>query len=1397
VCQFKKRIHVFCLALSLCALISLGAKSVSAEQLPIKTYTTADGLARDTVVHIFQDSHGFLWFSTAEGLSRFDGYEFTNYGTEQGLPTRVVNALLETRDGIYWIATANGLCRFNPNGHSLKSSAPSNDKEQESAENRNSSSREAMFVTYHFGENRRAESVNVLFEDHEGTIWCGTGGGLYRLEQQGGDWSLRLVEINPDASNSGAPVYVTQIIEDARGEAMWISTSTGLYRRTRDGRAQFYTTTHGLADNNVHTLLRDRAGRLWAGTSLGLCQLVDSPEANRSIVSRVLTEKDGLPRSYVTTLFQTSAETIWVGTGYGGFTLFDPVTEVASRRFVVYTRANGLSDAGISAMIEDRDGNLWLGTESSGVMKIARNGLTTYSEADGLKIPRIAAVFENQAGALFVVNSDPTTPLHRFDERGFTNVELQLPAGVGHSWGWFQVAFEDHTGEWWLPTNEGLYRFAKTNEQNPVLRRPKAVYTTRDGLPSDIIFRLYEDRRGDIWLSALGDSDDSLVRWERATQKFHRYSRAECLADSAATAFSEDKEGNLWIGFYTGGLVRYRDHRFEMFTNKDGVPEGMVRGLYTDHQGRLWIAASQNGLGRIDDPTAERPSFIRYTTSEGLSSNHVSCVTEDTFGRIYVGTGRGLDQLDPASGRIKHYTQKEGLSNNYVNVAFRDRTGALWFGTLNGLSRLLPEQNRSTAQPNISLSRLSIAGVPYKISELGTTEIKSLELSADQNRLQVNFLSVDFEPGDTLRYQYLLEGADKSWSALTEQRSVTYANLQPGAYRFLVRAVNANGAMSAQPATLTFTILSPIWRRWWFLAACALVFISLVLIVERYRSARVRELNAALDKSELLTGELQGQRTELSKANRTLGLEYEVTRILAQSETRGEAAPLILQQICESTGWEIGAIWRVDNRANVLHCINVWHQPGVNAAEFESLTREITFAPGVGLPGRVWASSEPLWITEMAADTNFPRLTIAAKEGLRSAFGFPVLLEGDVIGVLEFFSLQTRQHDQELIQMMSAIGGQIGQLIERKRAEEDLRESEDRMRTLAETASDAIITISEESLILFINPAAEKVFGYTIADMLGQDLTMLMPEYLRHLHQAGLNRYLQTGSRHIGWDAIELPGLHQTGREIPLEISFGEWTKNGKRYFTGIARDITERKKAEEALRKAREERLRELERVRTRIATDLHDDIGSSLTQIVVLSEVARQRTEGHDEKLSEPLIKITRVSNELVEAMSDIVWAINPKKDHMSDLVQRMRRFASDIFTSCEIKFSLHVPAASDLEVQLGANVRREIFLIFKECVNNIAKHSGCAAAEIDFYLEHHTLILRLRDDGVGFDPALVGDAYLKGGNGLISMRRRTEELGGLFEITSSQGRGATILLRVPLDGHISTESSHPNGR
>src|SRR5262249_54185817 len=152
---------------------------------------------------------------------------------------------------------------------------------------------------------------------------------------------------------------------------------------------------------------------------------------------------------------------------------------------------------------------------------------------------------------------------------------------------------------------------------------------------------------------------------------------------------------------------------------------------------------------------------------------------------------------------------------SYVNVSWRDRDGALWFGTLAGLSRFIPEPDRPEPPPPILLGGLRIAGVQQAVSELGETALSDFSLEANQNNLQIDFFSLRFALGEALRYQYKLEGADSDWSAPTEQRTINYANLSPGAYRFLVRAVSSAGLRSPAPATVAFRILPPLWQRTW------------------------------------------------------------------------------------------------------------------------------------------------------------------------------------------------------------------------------------------------------------------------------------------------------------------------------------------------------------------------------------------------------------------------------------------------------------------------------------------------------------------------------------------------------------------------------------------------------
>lgn len=1020
----------------------------TAEQLPIRNYTIADGLAHDRVRDIIRDSRGFLWFLTVEGLSRFDGYHFVNYGLGHGLPGGSIFDLLEMRSGEYWVATDNGVARFNP------------------------SSAGGRFTAYAVGADAQTNTVFALHEDHAGQVWVGTRDGLFRLEENAGRVDFRRMEQGLLAQPSCA---ILKFAEDAEG-ALWISSNLGLIRRLPDGRTIEYTLRGlpGISGGNLKSLQADREGKLWMALGEGLLVFNPDPAASArtggAFPWRTLTRiQTGVPslkgrldfslapgeaRLYAGVawrlhdtghvLRQTADGRMWIATQTGLF-------EFDGAAYTHHTRAHGLSDDLLVAVAEDRDGNLWVGSFSHGAMKIVRRGFISFTGADGLGHARIVGISEDPAGAV-LVKSGPWF-ISRFDGQRFTAIQPNLPSPLRpDGWNFTQICLRDHAGEWWVPTERGLYRFPKVDRIEELARaRPKAVYTTRDGLPNNFVGYMFEDARGDIWMGTGGPA--RMTRWERATGAFRDYSDAQgAPLPSAPHAFCQDADGNLWIGF-SDRLARYRDGYFRFWTAANGFPTGAIRKLYLDRERRLWVATSLSGLIRIDDPQAEEPRFKTYTIADGLASNNVRCIAEDAWGRIYVGLGRGVDRLDPQTRLVKHYTTADGLANSFVNEAFRDSRGHLWFGMLQGLSRLIPEPDRPADPPPIWINGLRIAGDAHPISEFGVTELSLPALSASQNRIQIDFYGLSFSSGGALRYQHKLEGVDQDWSAPGDQRAFD-ASLAPGRYRFLVRAINADGLASATPASVSFTILPPLWKRWWFIALLGLISAAAVYALERFRVAR-----------------------------------------------------------------------------------------------------------------------------------------------------------------------------------------------------------------------------------------------------------------------------------------------------------------------------------------------LLELERVRMRIATDLHDDIGAGLSRIAILSEVAHGRLGTGDLRGRDHMTTIASASRELLDSMSDIVWAINPQKEHLKDLIQRMRRFASDLLTGRNIAFHFKAPEGEQ-DLKLSADTRREVFLIFKESVNNLARHSGATEAEIELRIDRRWLTLEIRDNGRGFDAgALVkndGVAASGDGNGLMSMRERARRLGGELQITSNSGQGATISLRAPIHRH-----------
>ncbi len=782
---------------------------IPAAELPMRLYTTQDGLVRDEVLRVRRDSRGYLWMGTSEGLSIFDGYQFTNYAVKDGLPNRSVSDILETRSGQYWLATYGGLCRFDPNATTGR-----------------------QFTTFHVSTGTFADQVNVLIERHDGGIWFGTEGGLWRLRPERSELRAERVQL---PSKLGDAHRIFSLREDRNGD-LWVATSDGLFAISRDGKVRRFA--EGAEKNDfVLDVLPDREGRIWSLNRHSVCLINPEANAGGAFIQRIYSKS---PSFYPTALFESSDGKLLVSSR--AFYEFHPE---ASGADVFQRVATAFNEDYLGDAAEDADHNLWV--SGPGALKITRHGFTTYSTSDGLSSLAFQAITEDLSGhvcAIADLNGRKTMQL--FDGRRFAPIPLDLPIR-DYAWGDSQIDFQAHDGDWWVPTGRGLFRLARpAGATDLVHARPKAIYSVADGLPNDYVLRLLEDSRGDIWIGVWR----GLALWKRSTGRIKAFSAADGLrsvqqnppALGTPQAIVEDRTGQIWVGFHPSGLARYRDGRFETFTEADGVPKGQINGFYIDHIGRLWISSNQAGAARIDDVTAARPTFHSYTSAQGLSSNQVFTIVEDREGRIYVGGGRGVDRLDSGSGNVHHFTAADGLPAMRVIYSHRDRNGALWFAGVSGLSRYIPEPDRQSQPQGPLIRALRIAGKPSSVSALGERNISDIKLSWSQNNMHIEYSSLNFASGEVLRYQYRLEGADHDWTPLTDQRSVNYSNLSPGRYCFVVRAVNGDGLVGARNATVAFVIFPPVWRQAWFIFLNVCLVAALVYAGHVYRLRQLLHL---------------------------------------------------------------------------------------------------------------------------------------------------------------------------------------------------------------------------------------------------------------------------------------------------------------------------------------------------------------------------------------------------------------------------------------------------------------------------------------------------------------------------------------------------------------------------
>lgn len=538
--------------------------------------------------------------------------------------------------------------------------------------------------------------------------------------------------------------------------------------------------------------------------------------------------------------------------------------------------------------------------------------------------------------------------------------------------------------------------------------------------------------------------------------------------------------------------------------------------------------------------------------------------------------------------------------------------------------------------------------------------------------------------------------------------------------------------------------------------------------------------------------------------------QYMVSRIIAEARSTSEALPKVLEAICKHLDWDLGVIWTVEVKDGVLRCAGMWRQPDLVLPNFEAESWRRSFTVGVGLPGRVWATAKAHWLANVVDDDNFPRAAAAARDGLHAAAGFPILLGSDAVGVMEFFSHEVREPDPDLLEMMAALGRQVGQFLERVTAQAKLQESEARKAAILEAALDCIITIDHTDRIIEFNPAAENTFGYNRADVLGRNMAeLIIPPQLRAAHYRGLARFLETGEGPLLGRRIEVEAVRSDGTTFPVELAITTISTGEQPLFTAYLRDITRRKESEaelerllESERAARAE-AEQANRLKDEFLSTLSHELRTPLNAILGYAQLL-QMGEDNSEQIQDGLSVIERngrIQARIIEDLLDMSRIISGKVRldiHPVQLEEVIEAALETIRPSADAKeIRLQTLIDSKAGPVLGdfARLQQVVWNLLSNAVKFTPK-GGRVQVSLERVNSH--LEINVCDTGEGISPEFlpyVFDRFRQAdgttsrthgglGLGLAIVKHLMELHGGNVRVKSAgQGQGSTFTATLPL--------------
>lgn len=791
------RIIVILICILFCNKINISYANIS-ENFSFKNLTVEDGLSQSTVNTIFQDSKGYMWIGTQDGLNRYDGYEFKHYKAEKFDKNTIANNIIlditEDKHGNIWVATLEGVSRINVVTDEIKNYY-THEYNNETFDislckiiyTKNDqliistpvglniyNEKEDRFISRDLNEkNIRIRYIYDIEADSNGNIWIGTDNGLYELDK-----NLNQLQTYQDTIGE-CDIY--DIYDDLKGN-IWVCTlGDGLFKVSNNKVDSFKSTgkPYSLPSNTVKAALTDSKGRLWIGTDNGICTF--NYDTQKFVTTKTETGTiNSLINNQIMCLFEDRSERIWIGTN-NGISIFTP--NEFSHYKLTHTKDRTLDF--IIGIYEDEDTTLWIGSDGHGVSAVHKDEVKPITKENGGLVSNFIEDITGSDNKIFIGTSEGLSILTKHDKSG-----------------------------------------AKYTINN---------YTTEEGLPSNQIRSLFIDSKGFLWigfrngLAVLNTATNEIIDLTYILDELG-------IKEKFIRTIYEDSKGNYYIGcFLNEGLIKInpKNKTSKLYKNiendKTSITDNTIRYINEDLNGNI-LVGTDYGLNVLNTKTNK---FTRYTERDGLINNTIYGVLVDDDNNVWMSTNRGISKVSLKDKSVKNFTSADGLQSNEFNrmSCFKDKDGNMYFGGINGFNVFNPKDiELSNFKPTVTLETLSVNGVEREYKP-------NMKLYYSENNIKVKFFTDDFKNARNTQFYYKLEGASDNWD-VTDTNTITLANLASGNYTLKVKTKTQHGILS-DDLVMEFKVKPPILLSHWAM----IVYIILILLFIYMHKLRFKKLD--------------------------------------------------------------------------------------------------------------------------------------------------------------------------------------------------------------------------------------------------------------------------------------------------------------------------------------------------------------------------------------------------------------------------------------------------------------------------------------------------------------------------------------------------------------------------